>query len=73
VPALFLISSLDKVVRPELTRAIEAKWGGPHQLVDVGDVEDDYDHVIAGDALSPSNTQPMADTMLSWLKSTLQL
>jgi pimeloyl-ACP methyl ester carboxylesterase len=72
VPALFLISSLDKVVRPELTRAIEAKWGGPHQLVDVGDVEDDYDHVIAGDALSPSNTQPMAETMLSWLKSTLQ-
>lgn len=73
VPALFLLSSLDKVVRPELTKTIEAKWGGPHELVDVGNVEDDYDHVIAGDALSPSNTQPMADKILSWLKATLAI
>ena len=72
IPALFLISSKDKVVRPELTKVIEAKWGGPHELVDVGDVEDDYDHVIAGDALSPANTKPMAEKILSWLKTIVQ-
>ena len=69
VPALFFISSKDKVVRPELTKEVEAKWGGLHELVDVGDVEDDYDHVIAGDALSPSNTKPMADKIIAWLKA----
>ncbi len=36
VPALFLQSAEDKVVRPDRTAAVAARWGGPHALIDPG-------------------------------------
>lgn len=71
IPALFVISDSDKVVRPELTRQVEARWGGPHRLIAVANAEDPDQHVIAGDTLSPSVTQDLSTEIIDWLKATL--
>ncbi len=68
IPALFLQSAADKVVRPDRTAAIAARWGGPHQLVDPGPTGDANNHVIAGDTYSPQTTEPIAQTILDWLR-----
>ena len=68
VPALFVFSDKDKVVRPDLTRLIEARWGGPHGLVTVDKSGDPYEHVIAGDALSPETTDLLAEKIVTWIK-----
>jgi pimeloyl-ACP methyl ester carboxylesterase len=67
IPALFLQSAADKVVRPDRTAAIAARWGGPHRLVDPGPAGDANNHVIAGDTYSPQTTEPIAQTILDWL------
>jgi len=67
VPALFLHSAADMVVRPERTAAIAARWGGPHALVDPGPTGDANNHVIAGDTYSPETTEPIASRILDWL------
>lgn len=67
VPALFLHSAADKVVRPERTAAIAGRWGGPHVLIDPGPTGDANNHVIAGDTYSPQTTGPIARTILDWL------
>lgn len=67
-PALFLCSPYDTVVRPDLTARIAARWGAPAQIIDPGEVEDPNHHVIAGDALSPSTTQPLAARITVWLR-----
>ncbi|CAN7341252.1 alpha/beta hydrolase [Rhizobium sp. LjRoot254] len=72
-PALFLISAEDKVVQPAITRAIEKRWGGPHNLIQVDGVEDPNRHVLAGDAMSPATTVQLAGLVASWLKETLEL
>lgn len=69
--ALFIISDRDTVVRPELTRQVEARWGGPHKLVAVTDAEDPDQHVIAGDTLSPGVTAGLATQIVDWLRATL--
>lgn len=71
VPALFVISDRDTVVRPELTRQVEARWGGPHKLIAVSKAEDPDQHVIAGDTLSPGTTQGLATEIIEWLKISL--
>lgn len=67
-PALFLYSPHDTVVRPDLTARVAARWGAPAQIIDPGEVEDPNHHVIAGDALSPSTTQPLASQVTAWLR-----
>jgi alpha-beta hydrolase superfamily lysophospholipase len=67
VPALFLQSAEDKVVRPDRTAAVAARWGGPHRLVDPGPTGDTNNHVIAGDTYSPETTAPIARMILDWL------
>jgi esterase/lipase len=73
VPALFLISSEDKVVQPAVTRDIEKRWGGPHLLIEVDGVEDPNRHVLAGDAMSPATTDHLAGLVTGWLEETLEL
>lgn len=68
VPALFIFSDDDKVVRPERTRAIAARWGAPHEIVTVDDSGDPTNHVIAGDALSPNTTDMLAEKIVAWLR-----
>lgn len=67
IPALFIHSASDRVVRPELTAAVAARWGGPHQLLDPGPTGDANNHVIAGDTYSPQTTEPIAGQIRDWL------
>lgn len=69
IPTLFRFSDDDQVVRPDRTRKIAGQWGGPVQLqpvtMAVGD--DPSAHVIAGDIMSPAQTDVAVSDMLDWL------
>ena len=66
-PAFFIYSKADKVIRPDLVEAMETRWGGPSKILAVEKNDDPYNHVIAGDALSPSTTRPLADAIIAWV------
>jgi len=69
-PALFLFSDEDAVVDAETTRAMTTKWGGPVKLEPrvMGEDDDPFNHVIAGDILSPGQTSETAILMTEWIK-----
>ncbi|MCO5164330.1 MAG: alpha/beta hydrolase [Mesorhizobium sp.] len=69
IPALFIVSDGDQVIKPDEAKAVAAAWGGPHELVAVDDPGDPSSHVLAGDALSPKMTEPMAAKIVEWIKS----
>ncbi len=69
IPALFIFSNDDKVVRPDRTKEIAARWGGPHEEVPVDGSGDPDNHVIAGDALSPSTTNFLAQRIVVWVRA----
>ncbi|MDP3897244.1 MAG: alpha/beta fold hydrolase [Mesorhizobium sp.] len=69
IPALFILSDADQVVDPEATKQIAARWGGPHAVRMVEQPGDPSSHVLAGDALSPSMTEPMAAEIVAWIKA----
>jgi len=68
VPALFVYSPHDAVVRPELTEQVIARWGGPNQTILVENSDDESHHVIAGDIVSPSTTDQLATGVVNWIK-----
>ncbi|BCH33384.1 lysophospholipase [Mesorhizobium sp. L-8-10] len=72
IPALFIFSDDDKVVRQDLTREIAARWGARHELVPVERSGDPANHVIAGDALSPATTQALADRASAWIDAVVR-
>lgn len=69
-PALFVFSDEDAVVDAETTRAVTTKWGGPVTLEPrvMGEGDDPFNHVIAGDILSPGQNEETARIMLDWIK-----
>ena len=67
IPALFIISEGDTVVRPQATKAIAARWGATHLVHIVEDAEDPSQHVIAGDASSPGTTDELAKLIVDWV------
>lgn len=67
IPALFIYSEKDAVVRPDITKAIAEKWGAKTETVLVENSGDPNHHVIAGDALSPSTTQEIATLITGWI------
>jgi pimeloyl-ACP methyl ester carboxylesterase len=67
VPALFVFSDRDAVVRPDLTRQMAARWGAPHEILAVEESGDPSNHVIAGDALSPGTTGALAEAIVAWV------
>jgi len=71
VPALFVFSDTDLIVRPDLTRGIAARWGAPHAIVTVDDSDDPSSHVIAGDAMSPRTTDRLAAAVADWIRALL--
>jgi alpha-beta hydrolase superfamily lysophospholipase len=73
IPALFLISPRDTVVDSAITRTIATRWGGPHQLIEISNAEDPSQHVLAGDAMSPSTTEPLARICTAWLRATFTI
>ncbi len=72
IPALFIFSDSDKVVLPDRTREIAGRWGAAHELVPVDDTSDPDNHVLAGDALSPSTTAFLAERIVVWVKALTQ-
>ncbi|MEO3998931.1 alpha/beta fold hydrolase [Mesorhizobium sp. CAU 1732] len=68
-PGLFIFSDADKVVQPERTRAIAERWGAAHETMIVEGSDDPNNHVIAGDALSPSTTALVAGRISAWIGS----
>lgn len=69
-PALFMFSDQDGVVSSETTRAISTKWGGPVQLAPrvMGEGDDPFHHVIAGDILSPGQTDDTVRVLKDWIE-----
>ena len=70
-PALFMFSDQDGVVSSETTRAISTKWGGPVVLEprEMGEGDDPFHHVIAGDILSPGQTEDTVRVLAEWVES----
>ncbi len=71
VPALFWFSKEDQVVRPDITADIATRWGGPSAVVHpiMGPGDDPQSHVIAGDILSPGQTETAVEGMLAWVRA----
>jgi alpha-beta hydrolase superfamily lysophospholipase len=71
VPALFIMSEKDQVVRPDMIEKIAQRWGGQKQVLKVvpGPNDDPEAHVLAGDILSPDLTQQVIEKILDWFKS----
>ena len=70
-PALFYFSMDDKVVEPEKTIRFSKNWGGETRTINVkmSEFDDKYSHVIAGDILSPKQTNIARKKMVKWIKS----
>jgi pimeloyl-ACP methyl ester carboxylesterase len=68
-PAIFFISEGDRTVKPEVTRQMAQRWGGPTEVFVVTTAEDPGQHVIAGDALSPGGTAPAVKRIVEWLSA----
>jgi pimeloyl-ACP methyl ester carboxylesterase len=72
IPALFIFCDDDKVVRADLTREIAGRWGAQHELAPVERSGDPYRHVLAGDALSPENTDVLAQRIVVWIRAIVE-
>ncbi|SFI26362.1 alpha/beta hydrolase [Jannaschia pohangensis] len=70
IPALFWFSPDDSVVDHSATEAVAAAWGGPVTVerIAVPEGDDPYDHVIAGDILSPNGTPAAIAAMTDWIR-----
>ena len=71
VPALFHYSPDDQVVNPQVTAEIVKRWGGPTKTSapTLTEQDDPLAHVIAGDVMSPSQTEATVALMLDWIES----
>lgn len=69
VPALFIFSDADKVVRPEVARQVWERWGAAHEMMVVESSGDGSNHVIAGDAFSPEMNALVSGRIMEWIKS----
>jgi alpha-beta hydrolase superfamily lysophospholipase len=72
LPMLVLYSPLDQVVSAEATLDFANRWGGgvalvPLTLPDAG--TDPFNHVIAGDILSPAMTGTVTDFIVDWVSA----
>lgn len=70
VPVLFVFSDADRVVSPRATRKVAARWGAPAtlQTISMGQDDDDYAHIIAGDILSPGQTERAVALIVDWAR-----
>ena len=68
-PALFHFSDADTVVDHSATRQVAEAWGGPATVsaVTLMPGDDPFNHVIAGDILSPGMTDSAVETFAAWI------
>ncbi len=71
VPALFYFSDEDRIVRSDMIRKVMTTWGGTvrAEAPTLAEGDDPNAHVIAGDIMSPGNTQAAADLIVDWANS----
>jgi esterase/lipase len=69
VPALFYYSRQDQVVAPEKTAAFARSWGGESNSIIASLTADDdrFSHIIAGDIVSPNQTETAVEQMIAWI------
>jgi len=67
LPVLAVFSPHDRVVVSAATRAVLQRWGGPVSTLELDRSDDPYDHVIAGDVLSPSTTAEVVEAIAAWV------
>lgn len=70
IPALFWYSQADRVVRPDRIEAVVSAWGGPVRVVqpELNAQTDPYAHVLAGDVMSPGQTDTAVAGILDWVE-----
>lgn len=73
VPALVILARADTVVSPAHARRFFDRWGGPvqHVAVTPGPGDDPNAHVIAGDILSPGQTDFVSGECIGWARGVL--
>ena len=69
VPALFIFHPEDQVVDPVATETTMERWGGPVSVLRAEASGDAYNHVIAGDIMSPSNNAAFATAITEFVNS----
>ncbi|PRY25538.1 esterase/lipase [Aliiruegeria haliotis] len=70
VPALFVYSEDDVIVSPEATFAVYDAWGEAkaRELLVMGPGDDPGSHVIAGDIMSPGQTDRASAVITKWVQ-----
>ena len=68
VPTLFYFSPDDKVVDPQKTENFIAHWRGPKEIMRINgnDSEDELNHLITGQVVSPSQVKRATDAVINW-------
>ena len=71
IPALFYYSPKDQVVIPTKIELFAKRWGGESKNIEVKLLpsDDAFSHVIAGDIISPGQTQNAIEHMLAWIRT----
>ncbi len=70
-PALFYFSMDDKVVDPKKIKKFISNWGGKSttEIIKLSNNDDKYSHVLAGDIISPNQTEHAKKTIVAWIKN----
>ncbi len=70
-PALFILSDDDAVVRSDISRDVAGLWGRGAEVMalELGPGDDPFSHVIAGDILSPGQTDTVVVAILNWIQT----
>lgn len=68
VPVQVITDARDRVVDAMITEEIARSWGGPARItrIKTGPQDDPFHHVIAGDILSPAQTEAVVAAILDW-------
>ncbi|MEL6679830.1 MAG: alpha/beta fold hydrolase [Pseudomonadota bacterium] len=75
MPALFIYAEADQVVSPRATKSVIAQWGsGWNMRTEVyqpvmGPGDDPFSHVIAGDVMSPGQTDAAVQRIVDFARS----
>ncbi|GGL66241.1 alpha/beta hydrolase [Wenxinia marina] len=69
-PAFFAFTAHDEVVDPAATRRVIDRWGGPTTAdeLTMGPGDDPRGHVVAGDAMSPGQTDGLVARLAEWVR-----
>lgn len=66
-PAFFIYSPDDKVIVADEVAKVASQWGGSVKILRIEETSDPFKHVIAGDILSPENTNRITYEIIAWL------